>query len=387
MLHRDLARHSRLQVLCMLGSFAILQLGLALGIEIVWPALRDPYFAYRAERLQMRRTAEAAPPLTVIMFGSSRVQCGFKSSDLEASARGAGKPAVVFNFGIPGVGPIANLLHLRRILKRGVRPDLVFLEVAPIMFNGLRGKPREEIGKVRGARLWRKEIAWLKQYRFPIKELRKDWWSAEMVPCYGQRFNILSRVAPQLLPPALRLDWARHMDDSGWQAPVNTTVSPEDCRRYTEFTLRGHGDILRSFELCESSCRAVHDFLSLCQRQQIPAGIIWMPEGSEYRKLYPRDAVERIEGFLTEVSRQQGVLYINARDWVPDDAFVESNHLLLKGAHIFTERFGREVLLPMLMHDSLQEKFAFKNQKMTQQKSKNSGPDCSPACDALSGAD
>jgi hypothetical protein len=35
---------------------------------------------------------------------------------------------------------------------------------------------------------------------------------------------------------------------------------------------------------------------------------------------------------------------INGREWVADDDFSDSHHLLPHGAKVFTERLGREVL-------------------------------------------
>jgi hypothetical protein len=39
---------------------------------------------------------------------------------------------------------------------------------------------------------------------------------------------------------------------------------------------------------------------------------------------------------------------LNAREWLPDTAFVDSHHLLQAGAEQFTTRFGRECVLPLV---------------------------------------
>ena len=39
---------------------------------------------------------------------------------------------------------------------------------------------------------------------------------------------------------------------------------------------------------------------------------------------------------------------IDARRWVADDGFADAHHLLPGGAADFTNRFGREVLQPLL---------------------------------------
>src|SRR4051794_14882990 len=111
---RHLARSARGALLWGLAAFAALQFGLAAAIEGWLPQLRDPYFAYRAARLAPR-VAGPHRPFTILVLGSSRVQDGLVAGDLEVPlARRLGRPVVVFNFGIPGAGPITHLLNLKR---------------------------------------------------------------------------------------------------------------------------------------------------------------------------------------------------------------------------------------------------------------------------------
>ena len=55
-----------------------------------------------------------------------------------------------------------------------------------------------------------------------------------------------------------------------------------------------------------------------------------------------------IDAHLHSVSERWGVPLIDARDWLGDDAFYDSHHLLPRGAAAFTERFERESLPPLL---------------------------------------
>ena len=45
---------------------------------------------------------------------------------------------------------------------------------------------------------------------------------------------------------------------------------------------------------------------------------------------------------------------IDAREWVPDVGFSDGHHLLPAGATTFTDRLGREALIPLLRNDSPQ---------------------------------
>jgi hypothetical protein len=93
---------------------------------------------------------------------------------------------------------------------------------------------------------------------------------------------------------------------------------------------------------------ALHELLELCRQRQIGAALVLMPEGSEFRSIYSPAAWQQIGTFLAETSHEFAVPVVNAREWVPDNNFTDSHHLLLRGATVFTERLGQEVILPLL---------------------------------------
>src|SRR5262249_21537319 len=141
---RQPIRKARATFLWGLGLFAVLQLGLAVTIERWLPQFRDPYYAYRAARLQRRIAAAPARPVTVMALGSAHIQDGIEAPWIEqALMRSSERPVVVFNFGIPGGGPITNVLTLRRLLAANVRPDLVLVEAAPMFLSGTTDWPSE----------------------------------------------------------------------------------------------------------------------------------------------------------------------------------------------------------------------------------------------------
>jgi hypothetical protein len=254
---------------------------------------------------------------------------------------------VVFNFGIPGAGPVTNLLNLKRLLARGVRPDLVFIEVLPVCLAEAPAEPGEG-GHLQADRLWLHELALLGRYQFAVDARYRDWWRAWLVPSYAHRFAILSRLVPVFLPAQVRLDWARHLDDSGWQAPLGPPPTPEQRRLGVERDRRGHGAALAVLRLGEPSCWAQRDLLKLCRDGGIATALLWMPETAAYRSWYTPDVLARLRAFLDEIGRDYGAPLIDAREWVGDDGFSDGHHLTPAGAAVFTERFGREALLPAL---------------------------------------
>src|SRR5262249_53740330 len=111
---------------------------------------------------------------------------------------------------------------------------------------------------------------------------------------------------------------------------------------------RGQGAALAVFRLGEPSCRAQRDLLQLCRDEGIAIALLWMPETAAYRSWYGPDVLARVRAFLGEIGRDYGAPLIDAREWVGDDGFSDGHHLTTAGAAVFTERFGREALLPAL---------------------------------------
>jgi hypothetical protein len=344
---RRLARSARTALLWGLAAFAAVQFGLAVAIEGWLPELRDPYFAYRAARLA-RRTARPDRPFTIVVLGSSRVQDGLVAGDLEAPlAQKLGRRVVVFNFGIPGAGPITNLLNLQRLLARGIRPDLLVVEVMPVTLAEHRPEPGEG-GHLQADRLWLHELPLLHRYGIARSGRSRDWRRGWLVPTHTHRFAILSRVAPTLLPGQVRLDWARGIDASGWREPILREGTPEQHRQALERDARGFIPVLTSFRLGAPSCQAQKDLLALCRVRGIPAALLWMPETAAFRSWYPTAVLGQLHGFLAGLARDYHAPLTNARAWVGDDGFRDGHHLTRQGAAAFTHRFGREVLLPAL---------------------------------------
>ncbi|HVX10687.1 MAG TPA: DUF1574 family protein [Pirellulales bacterium] len=347
-LHRRLARCSRADVLWSLALFAVAQVGLAVAIEYWLPGLRDPRFASRAEQL-VRRTATAGTrPLSIVMLGSSHVQDGFNSTELEAKlSEEFHRPLVVFNFGVPAAGPVASVLHFERLIAAGAKPDLALVEVTPTMLNGVAGRPVES-GYFCADRLWYGEIDLVGRYGMPVDELRHDWLQNWPIPCHSHRSAIASRLMPHMLPFWLRLDGDREVDRSGWKPRNVKVLTAEDRRRSTEYAQRDFGEPLQRFELCEGACRAQHDLLRRCREEQVAAVLVWMPEGKTFQGYYPAAAEQQIRHHLDELCAEFDVPLIDARDWVDDEGFVDGHHLRLVGAIEFSRRLGNEVLEPIL---------------------------------------
>src|ERR1043166_3530869 len=131
-----LRRHSRAAVFWALAVLVVGQLVLRYGIDHFWPALRDPSFEIKASRFEQVIAESPQKPVTVMMVGSSVSRNLFKAQYLEDElARELGQPAVVMNMSCLGAGPLTELVWTRRLIDRGIRPDVVCIEVTPFQFN------------------------------------------------------------------------------------------------------------------------------------------------------------------------------------------------------------------------------------------------------------
>jgi hypothetical protein len=333
-------RVARAAVVWAIGIFAGLQLGLAAAIEGWLPQLRDPEYGCRMTRL-CARVAARPRPYTVVMLGSSRTTAGFDANRLEKYLQARGnRPVVAFNFGITGAGPLMQFLDLRRLLDRGIRPDMLLVEVLPPLLAGQ--VPRAEICRLQATRLWLRELELAQSYGADFWELHAQWWQAWPVPWYARRLAIVNRLAPALLPTQMRTDWIYQIDDCGWVVQAFGSPSKEQRRQATLRTQQEYAYYLKDFKLGGPACRALRELLVLCRQQEIPTALVLMPEGSAFRSFYSPSAWAQIDAFLSGLSREFATPLIDARAWIADDDFFDSHHLLLPGATAFTDRLCRE---------------------------------------------
>jgi hypothetical protein len=333
-------------------TFIVGQLGLALAIDHCLPELRDPFFAHRIERLRHATIEPPSRPATVVMLGSSRVQNALKPSLLgDRLQHVTGQPTVLFNFGVPGCGPVTSLLYFERMLRSGVKPDVLLIEVVPMLLAGraAAGRPGAPLeSQFFGPnRLWHDELPFVERHGFPREEFYNGWWEYWPVPCFGQRFAILSEYARKLLPAQLRLDHNARIDGAGWIESTAPALSPEGRQALVARAWSEHGAVLSSFQLCPAACQAQRELLARCRAEGIGAVLVLMPEGETFRGWYTPEALEQIEGQVRSLSCEYDAPIVDARQWVADEQFSDGHHLLPSGAAVFTERLAADVLVPV----------------------------------------
>ena len=320
------------------AGWVFAQLALAAAIELVLPEVRDPEYAVRERRL-LARLAGGEPRLW-LMLGSSRTQLGLQAARLvEPDGR---ETPLVFNFGMPGCGPLMQAVCFERLLARGVRPERLLIEVNPAMLAWRDGEPMEERW-LDGARLSAAELARLLPYYQQPRRVLRNWAWAWLAPC-RRRARELRRLAAfdaEAEPDADAADWL--MDDYGWQL-VPAPSDAERRRELTRLAAAQYDGALSQFEPGPMQRKALDELLARCRRESIAAALVLMPEGASFGRLYGPRSEPALQQLLGDLRREHDVAVIDARRWVADEFFSDGHHLLPDGAAAFTDRFARETL-------------------------------------------
>jgi len=341
----DLRRRGRSAVVMLLLTWAVTQFALGRAADRS-PWLRDPMYADKEVKYLRRvaeRTTAAGPPFTVAFVGSSRTMNGVRGMVVEdALERWIGRSAAVVNFGMPASGPVTNLITARRLLALDVRPDLVVIEVLPPLLAGQLPSPMEHHFLL-PERLDGAEIDLVLDHGFPADETRRTWWTAELVPVYGDRFPLLGRLVGTWLPWNLRFSASRDSDPTGWLRPIADTVTVEQKRHGIQHARDEYFELLQHLTLDGPAARAVGETLEECRRQGVRAALLLMPEGTEFRSWYPPAVEASVYAFLDRLSQEYGVPTIDARRWLTDDCFSDSHHLLPAGAAALSDRLAQVI--------------------------------------------
>jgi hypothetical protein len=347
---RRRARRARNTIVSTLVTLFALNAGSVVFIQLR-PDFRDPLCNAKVKAV-VARFASAGEPTRVVVLGSSRTAAAVEPKALEAAVTAeTGCPCVAFNMGLQGDGPVSQLVHYRRLRDAGARPDVVVFELLPSAFAWYLDPSRKEDRPydatiLRPDRLTRAELDTVCEYGFPADEARGEWREATYNPWFGFRFQLLARVQRLWLPPGI----VQHRKDigetGGWGPwdPVPAAIARqrmEEVRQAYEWqlrTIRLHGPHVEAFD----------ELLRDCRRDGVRVAVVIPPEGSTFRAWYPPAVQAELVAFQDRLRKEFGATVLDARDWLPDEAFVDSHHVVRTWAKPYTERLVREAVVPAL---------------------------------------
>lgn len=349
-------RWSRKSWAALLWGLALFAAGhIALGLLLMKrnPEFCDAEYQMRWRSLQSHLAAAPGRPLALIL-GSSRPANGMRPISIAEGAALGERTPIVFNFSLLGAGPIRQLLVLRRLLAEGVRPRWVFVEAwAPLMMQlGFWTEEKSLKEQV--------ELHWVDVPLLARLYRELDWPLRNVVertatPAVHCRTWLLKRYARFLVPrtaaddlKGIDVPW-RTLDDDGWLAfPFHRCSEEEFRRRADEDEKARMKPILESFAVGAVPDRAYRELLAECRDAGIAAMLYVMPEHSILRSWYPAATLTRLSDYLRQLSETYRTPVFDMRDWQADGDFGDIVHVLPQGALSFSERFGREILRPLI---------------------------------------
>jgi hypothetical protein len=330
-------RHFRAYVFWTLACITIMQTVLGAAIDIGLPSVRDPEYAHR-EAVLLARLAENRGKPIVMVLGSSRVLNGL---DAQTASHLVGDRALVFNLGIPASGPFLDKVWLERLESRGIKPDVLFIEVVGTHFAS-DGTPPDQ-RSLDGARLSLSEMAEIPATQSALTGPVRRWAIGRVLPTFRHQAELraLLGIDEHAHGAHLHRDLAS-IDNYGWAArnDYNPALKQLAHDQYDGF--------FRDFRLSPMQVDLLEQNIAACQRRGIKTILLLTPEGSEFRNQYTPAMSAAIKGMLAQLHERFHVQVVDARDWVDDAKFVDMHHLRRDGAQIFTERLAREAIEPLL---------------------------------------
>lgn len=301
-----------------IGSFVLLELAFFVVAPWWHP---DREYSARLLQLQARLAEQPGRPLTLVI-GSSRCLLGFQPQWLPAAD--ADRPPLVFNFSHTGAGPLLNLLEVRRLLRAGIRPNTIVLEIMPaFLANEWREVYAPGVELVDAGIVHRCTGDW----SFLTDTIR---W--RLGPWYYCRQAVLGRWAPRFgAPEFIPIGrWGNFPN-------VETELVDSERKRRLQHEREAYFD---DFAVAESSRQATLELASLCHREQIQLILLLTPEGSEFQHWYSRNARRQVDQFCRQLVDGYDLELIDARNWLTDEQFGDAHHMLASGAREFTRRLA-----------------------------------------------
>lgn len=328
------------------AAVMLVLLNFGLFAYVYWhPGFRDPLFDMKA-RAMAARFEQSDVAMRVVTLGSSRTAACIEPETLEATMQAeTGQVTAAYNMALQGDGPIGQLLHFRRLMARGERPDFVLIELLPYSFAWYGDRPYDAT-VLRADRLTKDELATVCAYGFPEKEMHKQWRETTFNPWFGCRFQLLAHIERSWLPPGVVTYHPKAGQLGGWN-PWDP-LTPAAQAQAAIWVRKTYEPELPAVRFYGPHVQAFEDLLNECKSAGIAVAVVVPPEGSVFRSWYPPRVNAELETMLERLRNEHKIPVVDARTWLPDEAFADTHHVLRTWAKPYTERLTREVIAPAL---------------------------------------
>lgn len=334
---RRQARSARAILAWTLLSFAALHVGIHAHLERRHPEAYDPEFAARLAVLRSRLAETPDRPLLLVV-GSSRLVTDFLPERLPP-LKGAGGDVLPFNFSHTGAGPLINLMEVRRLLREGVQPRWLVVEVLPSMLN--------ISGRSTAASLAVADDLPLLCRHMPAWKAYSRYLGVRLVPSPRHYLAAVQKHGPPWVF-ACAGDELPELGPLGGSMPLKAEATAENIARCTAAVRAQYYPGLQDFRVTDVADQSLRELITLCRQRQVALVLVLTPESSEFRGWYPASTWQIVQDYCTRLGHQCAVPVIDARAWLADDDFLDAHHALPRGAETFTNRLSRDVLQPLI---------------------------------------
>ncbi len=290
------------------------------GAETYVPEITDTEYHHR---LRVIRTAVAEHPRNPlgVVIGSSRMVWGFRPETLPEPAAAE---MYWLNSSQVGGGPILNRLMLHRLLRDGVRPDVAVLEVMPAFF--MRENTRFVVGHFTASEMGMTRGYGKVSLQYDYYYLRHRFWRMTDLGRVFDPFDGITELMPR-----------------GGHPKAEETVTEAERDRRTAIVRNVYKDDLGNMVMRPGADRAFRDTLKEAAAHRVQVVLMRTPEGPTFQSWYNPAGSARFDAYLADVAREFGTPVLDARDWLEENDFFDSHHMLRRGGDKFTARFAREI--------------------------------------------
>jgi hypothetical protein len=320
--------------------FAGIQMGLAAYFKRQH-AFSDFEFDRRLSALKALIVKYPDSPLFLVL-GSSRSLFGIRPELLAQSPSSPLKTPLIYNFSVPGGDPLQEAVYLKRLLKRGIRPQWLLIECWTICIakaNDLNDDLKFDMKQVEWG-----DLAIYRKCRGRSYVSYRDWLMTKIGRCYTGRDYLLARFAPFLKTRQTKTDEILPIDPWGWNLPLRWPTDPQSHRILLDAVRARFIPELAIWKLSTIGDKSMQQMLETCRQQKIKPIMLFMPESPEFRSLYGPMLRAHVRSYFTGLADRYSALWVDTNDWLDEAAFYEGFHLVPDAAAVFTKRLEMEVL-------------------------------------------
>lgn len=318
-------KRSRNAILFATLLFAVGQAGLNSAIESDALPVRDPIYHEKIELLHAHPEfwCEQSDRTRWLAVGSSRTQMLFDAEKFEPGG-------AAFNFGCAGCGPVAQWLHLNRILAAGARAEVLLLEIHPAFLAEL---PEPfEMRWFRPDRLREGEPALLRALGLVAEHPATGacpWLRSTSL----HRAALLGEYAPDLL---LTREAYRRPRCDGHGFVESIDPAPALRAELLAAALKEYAPAFAGYRPGGPAALALQRMIELGRAGGMRPILFVAPESSEFRSAYGEAGNARFAEFSASFAAGVGVPIHDFREALPDCEFADGHHPTPRGAATFT---------------------------------------------------